>query len=124
MFNYQKYTTIFNKSFFKDRLVRFFLLASFLINASIWAILGWGVRYYPESMPLHYNIYFGPDLFGPWYQILFIPGLGLCLLLLDFLFALYFFKKNGLLSYLLIGFALWAQIFLLTASSLIIYLNY
>ena len=124
MFNYQGYSTIAIKSFIKDRIILSFLLSGLIFNVFTWSIMGWGIRFFPESIPLHYNIYFGPDLFGPWYQILFIPGLGLSILITDFLLGLYFFKNNSLLTYFLMGIAAVVQILLFIASIFIIYLNY
>jgi hypothetical protein len=34
-------------------------------------------------IPLHYNIYFGVDRFGPWYGIFWIPALGVLLFFLN-----------------------------------------
>lgn len=124
MFNYQTYTTLAIKSFLKDKSILSLLVLAVFFNLLTWSIMAWGVRFFPGLMPLHYNIYFGPDLFGPWYQILFIPGLGLAFLIVNLFLSLYFYKNNSLLVYFLIGVGFLVQLILFLASVFIIYLNY
>ena len=49
-------------------------------------------------IPLHYNIYFGIDRFGPWYYIFILPALGFFLLLINVVFESIFVKREHVLS--------------------------
>ena len=49
-------------------------------------------------IPLHYNIYFGIDRFGPWYYIFILPVLGFLLLILNIIFESIFVKREHILS--------------------------
>jgi len=49
-------------------------------------------------IPLHYNIYFGIDRFGPWYYIFILPALGFFLLILNIIFEAIFVKREHILS--------------------------
>lgn len=49
-------------------------------------------------IPLHYNIYFGVDRFGPWYYIFVPPTLGALLLILNVIFEGVYVKREHVLS--------------------------
>ncbi len=88
------------------------ILSALAINIGLWLYLYLGVEHTFESIPLHYNIYFGIDLFGPWYRLLIMPLFGVCILLVNGLVALLIIDKEEPLSYSLILGALFCQIFL------------
>jgi len=52
-----------------------------------------------EFIPLHYNIYFGVDRFGPWYHLFFLPALGLIMLIVNILFEAAYVKREHVLSF-------------------------
>ncbi len=54
-----------------------------LLLALSWALLLWKVPYTDGQVLLHYNIYFGVDLVGPWKQLLWMPLSGSVILLLN-----------------------------------------
>jgi len=74
-------------------------------------------------LPLHYNIYFGIDQFGPWYYVFFVPSLGLVLLIINLVFEVVFFRKEAILSYFFAFATLFAELILLVAVVLIVLLN-
>ncbi|MFH0988363.1 MAG: hypothetical protein V1763_03245 [Parcubacteria group bacterium] len=74
-------------------------------------------------IPLHYNIYFGVDLFGQWQRIFIMPGIGLAILIINAILALSLFNKKKMLAYLLTGIAGAIQIFVLIATVLVILIN-
>ncbi len=51
-----------------------------------------------EFIPLHYNVYFGVDRFGPWYYIFILPALGFLLLLINIIFESIYVKREHVLS--------------------------
>ena len=104
-----------------------FMLISFLIslflNLALWAFLFWRIRPQEEPIYLHYNIYFGIDLIGPWYQIYLIPLSGLIFLLINLVISLIIYNKEKVISYFLMVTAIICQIFLALAAFSIIYIN-
>ncbi len=67
---------------------------------------GAGILYYflyPQMrselfVPLHYNIHFGVDLIGQWWQLFTSPFIAAVILLVNWIIAVYFFKKEPVLS--------------------------
>ena len=49
-------------------------------------------------IPLHYNIYFGIDQFGPWYYVFMPALLGLIFYLGNLIFQSRFYKREPFLS--------------------------
>lgn len=64
-------------------------------------------------MPLHYNIYFGIDLLGPWWYVLFLPGAGLLIIFGNFLISVLLLKRERLVAYFLSVASVVVQIFLM-----------
>ncbi|MBI3626527.1 hypothetical protein HY224_00585 [Candidatus Uhrbacteria bacterium] len=108
----------FGKKFF---IAGFFL--SLLLNLATWAGLLWRLKPTSEPIPLHYNVYFGPDLIGPWQQAYVIPGLGLGFLVLNLVLAYLFYRRERVLAYLLTGLTLLIETFLLIGSIMVILIN-
>ena len=52
-------------------------------------------------VPLHYDIFFGIDKIGLWYQALLFPSLAFMLLLVNFVIGYYIFTRDKYLSYYL-----------------------
>ena len=52
-------------------------------------------------IPLHYNIYFGVDQFGPLDKIFLLPILGFCLFLLNVIFQTVAFRREKLLAFII-----------------------
>ena len=111
------------RSFIQDRLVKINLLASLVLNIIIWTMLAWQTKFFPELITLHYNIYFGIDLLGYWYQIFLLPALGLIVFLLNSFFAILLFNKEKIISYFLVGATTLIQVLLLLATISIISVN-
>ncbi|MFA5021467.1 MAG: hypothetical protein WC508_00085 [Patescibacteria group bacterium] len=123
MFN-QPYNPILFDSYWRDKKIKINLIFSLLINLSLWVGLLWQERAFSDSIPLHYNIYYGIDLLGPWYQILLLPGLGLIFLVLNFGLASIFYRKEKIVSYFLVFSCSFVQLIFILASMLIVLINY
>lgn len=74
-------------------------------------------------IPLHYNIYFGIDRFGPWYFAFVPPMLGLTLLLINLIFQATFYRREKILSHFFAVATVFAEALLFVAMVLIILLN-
>lgn len=112
-----------SRTFFQDKIIRVNLFFSLILNIALWGFLAWQVKDFPELIPLHYNIYFGIDLLGPWYQIFLLPTIGLVIFIINFFLGTIFFLKEKIISYFLAGASSLIQILLLIAGLAIVFLN-
>lgn len=56
---------------------------SLLFVAAQWALLFWQLPPTDQTVFLHYNVFFGIDLTGAWNQLLWLPGTGTGLLIIN-----------------------------------------
>jgi hypothetical protein len=97
--------------------------ASALTNIAIWVWLLWYIRPQSELIFLHYNVLFGVDLIGPWYQVLSIPIIGVCILLVNAGLGWFFFGKDKFIAYIMNAVTVLAHVFLGIAALLLVFLN-
>ncbi len=114
---------LFANSFTRDVAVRAALLVGILVNICIWVIITATVRNFTDVIALHYTIYFGIDLIGPWYQLYVAPAIGLAVLLINGIGAFFVYKREVLLAYFLTFSALAMQVLLCIATALIVYIT-
>jgi len=107
----------------RDKVVLANLIFSVLINIAIWVVLFFVFNEFSDYIILKYNIYFGISSFGPWYNILIVPMLGLFFLVVNFLVGFYLYLKEKALSYFLAFSASIVNIIFLIISLIIIYIN-
>lgn len=118
------------RSFRQLMAVRYFRLTaagSFLLLLAttflpIWRLFPIGLRE-RIAVPLHYNIYSGIDLFGPWWQIFLIPTIGLVILLLNSILAVVIWPRETVLSYFYLGVCAGCQVILFIAMVFVVMLN-
>ena len=110
-------------SYSGDNFVRINLFFGLLVNISLWLGLVWQVKGFAELISLHYNIYFGIDLLGPWYQIFLLPALGLIFLVINFLIAAPVYRQEKILSYFLVGTSSLIQVIFGLAAIFIVLIN-
>ncbi|MFA6410360.1 MAG: hypothetical protein WCW26_02175 [Candidatus Buchananbacteria bacterium] len=123
MFN-QHYNPILFDSYWRDRIIKTNLIFSIVANFILWLGLIWQFKNFSESVPLHYNIYYGIDLIGPWYQILVMPGLGLLFILINLLASAIIYRKEKMIGYFLVGACSLCQLIFVLASIFITFINY
>ena len=113
--------------FFRDP---FLLISASLViigNILNWAliIVRYDVLVHPERefISLHYKVFLGPDFYGPWQYIFFIPGFLFLIMLLNYVLArrLYHFQRVS--AYALSCSNVFCQALALLATHLIITLN-
>jgi len=113
----------------KNKIILICTISSLVINLLIWALLIFKFRPIAlasaekATLPLHYNIYWGIDLFGQWYQSFILPALGLIILIMNFIFSILLYSKKILASYFFIIASVFIQTFLLISTILIILIN-
>ncbi len=112
---------IINKNFYQDKIVRLLLAASGLIIIGQTVLLARRFGWSGENISLHYNIYLGPDWFGPSYFVYLYPTVGLAALLINFLVAAYLWAGYRWLSYLILFFSFCFAVFLLLSSLALLY---
>ena len=76
-----------------------------------------------SNIPLHYNIHSGVDLFGQWWRIFMAPGLGFLVIIINTVLALFFWRKDRMLSYFFLAFMMFSQILIAIAMIFIVLLN-
>lgn len=109
--------------YFQDRFLRMSVLLGALFNSMMWLLLAYRISAFPAIMPLHYNIYYGIDLYKPWIYIFVMPVVGLVLLIGNVLLSLFAFHRDKTLSYLLVGSAGFVQLIILIAAFTVVAIN-
>lgn len=111
-------------SFFRNRLVRAMLSFSGVLFIASVSILGWRIGKTNLPVILHYNAYFGVDLFGSWWQVYILPGFSLFFLIVNLALAwkLYVLKER-IASHILLFAAFFAGLVSAIASFAIAFVN-
>lgn len=111
-----------------DLAVKICFFLSLIINAGTWFVLYYKI--YPFSylteygqIYLHYNIYFGIDSIGSWYNAFSLPVIGLLIIIFNLFLGYFFFLKDKLISYTLVISQTLIQLVLLASAVFIILLN-
>lgn len=91
------------------------------------AVLPWW-QLYPEigeeiAVPLHYNIHFGVDLFGPPWRLFVFPISGALILLVNLIAGLLLWRRDHVLSYFLFTTTAIASIIIFVAMVFVTLLN-
>jgi hypothetical protein len=80
-------------AFFNNTLVRLLVVISLVPVLLGLGLLAYFVRPNEASIVLHYNVYFGVDLLGVWWQAYMLPFIGFCFLLGHFFLAKRFYQS-------------------------------
>src|SRR3989338_482580 len=111
------------KLYFKYRLNLVMFILAFLINLSNWIWVVLKVRPQKDLIFLHYNILFGVDYIGEWWRVYFVAMTGLVIFIINFLLGWLLFNKDKFVSILMNIVNIVAQIFLLIATAILVFLN-
>lgn len=103
------------KLFFRDWWINLPLLFSLGLQIFMWWYLLSNFNSSSEQIFLHYNIIFGVDLVGEWWQIFYLPGYGLLALLVNYIFSFLSYGSDRLLARFLSVWTVLATIFLTIA---------
>lgn len=109
--------------FYFNRFWWFSLFLSLILNGLGWFLIYWRIK--PTELPifLHYNIYFGIDLIGQWYQLYYYPAAGLLSIIINFLLAALVYRQQKVIMYFFSGATIVLQIFLGLLILLLVNLN-
>ncbi|MCK9379213.1 MAG: hypothetical protein M0P97_03690 [Candidatus Moranbacteria bacterium] len=125
LYFFEKFKSFFDRDFFKNPIVFFLLLAILILNLASFIILTIFIEKSSSPVILHYNVYFGVDLIGDWWQIYIMPAMGLFFALVNLFLALYFYgQKERIASYCLMLASFIIEAGILISSILIALINY
>lgn len=99
------------------------LVVGGLVHVAIWLILFFLFPPTSDTVFLHYNILFGVDLVGQWTQLLRLPIIGLCILVVHTIVGWLSYQYDWFLATVFVSFAALSQIFLFLSMYMIIYIN-
>lgn len=75
------------------------------------------------AVPLHYNIHFGIDTVGPWWQIFVVPALGLLFMIMNLLAARMTWRRDPMLSFTIAVATVFIELLLFVAMIFIVFLH-
>lgn len=115
----------FTQEFFKNGLVHWVLIASIFANLVNWGVLAYFIRPVDFPIILHYNVYFGVDILGSWWEVYFLSGVGTFFWLINAILSYFFYqRKERIAAYLFLLGAFIVQIGLTVAIGSIIKINF
>jgi hypothetical protein len=120
----QNFLKKFSSLILQDKINKIAFFLALFLNLIIWVLLF--VKFYPlrkSIVYLHYNIYFGINLIGYWYQTFVIPFLGIFFIIINFILSWFLYLKEKILSYFLNISAAFLQILFLLAVAALAFIN-
>jgi hypothetical protein len=116
---------LFSHEFFESGLVHWVLIGSLIINVLNWGFIAFFIRPVDFPIILHYNVYFGVDVIGPWWQVYSLPLIGLMILGVNTVLGYLFYqKKERIVAHLLMLATFIAQIGISVAVASLLIINY
>lgn len=113
------------KEFFRSALVQWVIIGSLIINALNWGFIAFFIRPVDFPIILHYNVYFGVDVIGSWWQVYLLPLIGLLILGTNtFLGYLFYQQKERIVAHLLVLATFIVQICITIAVVSLLIINY
>lgn len=82
------------RTFFENNIVRLLLGLFGVLFLVVAGILIFFIRPSEVLTVLHYNVYFGVDLLGAWWQVYILPGVALVFVALNTVLAYYLYTKK------------------------------
>jgi hypothetical protein len=120
--NLQKF---FSQEYFHSSLIQWVLIGSLVVNIGDWAFIAFFIRPVDFPIILHYNVYFGVDVIGDWWQIYFMPLIGLLILLVNAILGYLFYQqKERIVAHLLMLGSFVAQVAISIAVASLLIINY
>lgn len=112
-------------TFFRNEIVQFLFGTSCFLVLVAFLILGYFIRPSENLLVLHYNVYFGVDLQGMWWQIYLLPTMGLFFFFVHSVLAYFFYRKQErIATYILLFFSNVLSLGLIIAISSTVLINY
>jgi hypothetical protein len=119
-----KFRLFFAKEFFRNPIIQWLFIATIFINLVAWTLLAIFIRPSADPIWLHYNVYFGVDIIGSWWQAYILPVMGLFFFFVNFVLGYYFFNtKERIATHILFLASLLVQVSIIVAVVPIIIIN-
>lgn len=117
--------SFFSQEYFHSSLVQWVIIGALLLNVLNWSMIAFFIRPVDFPIILHYNVYFGVDVIGAWWQLYFLPLVGLIILLVNSTLGYSFYdQKERMVAHLLMLGTFIVQIALTIAVSSLLLINY
>jgi hypothetical protein len=97
--------------------------AGILLNFAGWLWLFFGVSQRTEEAVLHYTSLYQIDQLGPFSYLYHVPLIGLSILVINFLIGWFLYSYDIFLAELIVVSGAWLQIGILSAVSILAFLN-
>ena len=121
----KEYTEDGGASFLENAFIKNFLIGSGLLLLTGWGILFYFIRPRETPLILHYNVYFGVDLIGTWWQAYILQGVATFLLIVHIFLAYSFYqRKDRFAAYILLLATNFVLFGVALVSASIAYINY
>lgn len=112
-------------SFFKNTIVRMLVSADVFFILASFGILGYFIRSGSGLFVINYNVYFGVEIEGVWWQIFILPFAAALFLLGHFFLAYRFYElRERIAAYLMLFGSFLISVGVLVASAGIAFINY
>lgn len=110
--------------FWSNAIVHWLLIGTGAIWLVEVALLVWFIRPVEHQVVLHYNVYLGVDVVGPWWHVYVLPGTGLFISVINTVLAHAFFvAKERIATHIVLFNGFVAQIGLVIAVVGLIIIN-
>lgn len=120
-----KIKKFFSQEFFKSALIHWVLIGAFILNGVNWGLIAYFIQPVDFPIVLHYNVYFGVDVIGAWWQLYFLPAIGLIIMTVNAVLGYLFYKKKErIVAHLLMLATFIAQISVTVAVASLLIINY
>jgi hypothetical protein len=120
-----KFKQFFSQEFFRSGLFQWVLIGALILNAASWGMVAFFIRPVDFPIILHYNVYFGVDVIGAWWQVYFLPLISLIILGINaFLGYLFYKQKERIAAHLLMLTAFIVQVGMAIAVVCLLIINY
>ena len=104
--------------FARNRFLLYGTALALLLHCLLWLFLSSRIMPQEQSIALHYNIYFGIDLVGPWWYLLLHPLAAAAVLLVNGVLSVILLRREKILSYFLTATSILVQGFFFLAVTL------
>lgn len=117
--------SFFGQEFFHNGLIHWILIGSLFVNLLNWAGAIYFIRPVDFPIILHYNVYFGVDILGSWWEVYFLPGMATFFWIINFILGYFSYqRKERVATYLFLLGAFIIQLGLTVAVGSIIKINF
>ncbi|MFA6098503.1 MAG: hypothetical protein WCV50_00295 [Patescibacteria group bacterium] len=110
-------------NFFKSKANIIFFILQIAINCATSLYIYQNIKPSEQPIYLHYNIYFGVDLIGNWYQMYILPLVGFIVILINAIITLFIYKKSKILTNLINSLTAILLLFVLLSAFLVVRQN-